>query len=284
LSTTLRRSCALAATVVIAIAVPAVAATPATAQAALGYVRLAHLSPDTPEVDVYLSSQSGAIDEQVFKGVGYGVLSDYQALPVGGYTVAMRQSGAPSSAPAVLTTQVSVTAGGAYTVAGVGRYADLGLRVLDDDLTLPAGNKSKVRIVQASVQAPVLGVALANGSSIADNVAFATTTNYQLVEPGTWRLVIRPASGGAVAEIDAKLGEGSVYSLLVLDAPSGGLEGRLTVDASRAGGIPAGGVETGAGGGRSPGTLGLLVIGVVVFITAAAVGFVARQRRHSRVL
>ena len=35
-------------------------ATPARAQAPVGYVRLAHLSPDTPDVDVYLSKQGDA--------------------------------------------------------------------------------------------------------------------------------------------------------------------------------------------------------------------------------
>ena len=35
--------------------------TPAAASAGVGYVRLAHLSPDTPSVDVYLNSVTGAI-------------------------------------------------------------------------------------------------------------------------------------------------------------------------------------------------------------------------------
>jgi hypothetical protein len=94
----------------------------------VGYVRLAHLSPDTPEVDVYLSSQSSGFKEQIFRGVGYGIMSKYLALPVGGYVVAMRPSGAAASTPPVLTTQVSVTSGGAFTVAGVGHYAELGSR------------------------------------------------------------------------------------------------------------------------------------------------------------
>src|SRR5262245_9253749 len=240
LKTTVRLAAALA----VAMTSALLCATPASAQTNVGYVRLAHLSPDTPDVDVYLSSQSGAIKEQVFKGVGYGVLSAYEALPVGGYTVAMRKSGAKKSEPAVLTTQVSVTADHAYTVAGVGRYADLGLRVLNDDLALPAKNRSKVRIVQGSVRAPVLSVAVDGGANIANNVEFATTTDYQIVEPGNWRLVISPASGAPPTDVAADLGEGSVYSLLVLDKGASGLEARLVTDATRRGGIPVGGVNT----------------------------------------
>ena len=81
--------------------------TPATAEDAVGYVRLAHLSPDTPKVDVYLSKVGdGSFTTQVFPHVGYGTMSKYLALPVGTYAVAMRTEGAPASSPPVLTTQV----------------------------------------------------------------------------------------------------------------------------------------------------------------------------------
>ena len=78
-----------------AVPVPANAATGADT---VGYVRLAHLSPDTPAVDVYLAAP-GAAKPQVFPGVGYGVVSDYLELAPGRYAVAMREAGAPASDP-----------------------------------------------------------------------------------------------------------------------------------------------------------------------------------------
>jgi hypothetical protein len=287
MSTAVRRAAAFAATVLATIAVP-VLATPGAATAApgpSGFVRLAHLSPDTPEVDVYLNSQSGAIPGQVFRGVGYGVMSAYLSLPVGGYTVAMRPSGAPASEPAVLTTQVSVVAGRAYTVAGVGRYADLGLRVLTDDISLPHENQAKVRIVQASVRAPVLDVSVMNGPSIAEHIGFATTTPYNLVQPGTWRLQVQTTSGGASTQLSVRLDEGSVYSLLILDAAGGGLEARLTTDASRRGGVPVGGVDTGAGGSRTS-SWRLIWAGALLLVAALTVGcgVVLYRRRTARIL
>ena len=65
----------------------------------VGYVRLAHLSPDTPKVDVWLTSFKGSSYSQVFRGVGYGVVSPYQRVAVGTYTVAMRPPGADESVP-----------------------------------------------------------------------------------------------------------------------------------------------------------------------------------------
>src|SRR3954463_210551 len=83
---------------------------PAPAQAADGdgYVRLAHLSPDTPAVDVYLKAPAGDAKPQVFPGVGYGVMSPYLRLPAGPYQVAMRPAGAAPSTKPVLTTEVNV--------------------------------------------------------------------------------------------------------------------------------------------------------------------------------
>jgi Domain of unknown function (DUF4397) len=256
-----------------------VGAAPAQA-ASVGYVRLAHLSPDTKPVDVYLSSLSAAVPEQVFPGVGYGVMSAYLTLPVGGYTIGMRWAGAPKTDPIILTTSVDVKAGKAYTVAGVGKFADIGLRVLSDDIALPTGNKSKVRIIQASVQMPVISVAVAGGPTIASNVAFATTTAYQLVSPGTWQLAIQPVGGGPHTDVAADLGSGNVYSLLVLDGANG-LKAELRTDASRRGGLPNGGINTGGGGTSGPGIWP--IVAILLTLTAVTVGaFVAMGRRRRR--
>ncbi|MFI7574152.1 DUF4397 domain-containing protein [Micromonospora sp. NPDC049497] len=254
-----------------------VAGAPAGAGAAtVGYVRLAHLSPDTPAVDVYLAAP-GRPDPQVFPAVGYGVVSTYLPLPVGRYAVAMRQAGAPADEPPVLTTEVAVTSGSAHTVAGVGRYADLGLRVLRDDLSTPAAGRARVRVVQASVRAPIVDVAAADGPRIAEGVRFATTSDYREVEAGRWRLRLG-GSGGPTTDTEVTLDGGAVYSLLVLDGKQGGLTTELRQDA--AGGaavVPAGGIDTGAGGTAGRSAYPLVVGGVAV--AALAAGLVLLRRR-----
>jgi hypothetical protein len=182
----------------------------------------------------------------------------------------------------VLTTQVGVENGGAYTVAGVGRFADLGLRVLKDDLKLPDAGKSKVRIIQASVKAPVLDVAGKNGNAIADGVAFATTTAYREVNPGKWAVQVVPTGGGKTSVLPCTLGAGSVYSLIVLDDKSGGLKPELHVDAERQGTVPLGGVATGDGGSQpgSPVPMALVFAGAAAVLTG---GLVVALRRRLRV-
>jgi hypothetical protein len=276
-----RRLAALAAAALAGLGPMIVDASPAVAAAGVGYVRLAHLSPDTPAVDVYLSSVSGAIPQQKFDAVGYGTVSQYLPLPPGTYAVAMRKKGDPSSAAPVLSTQATVEEGKAYTVAGTGKFADLGLRVIVDDLGLPAAGKAKVRVIQASVKQPVLDVSMASGTKIADGVQFATTTSYQTCEPGRWTVRLsQPGAAGAATTVTAPLKAGAVYSLIILDG-SGGLTAQLRTDAA-SNGIPAGGVDTGAGGtagehGMSP----LLPIGggaALVLLTAAGALLWRRSR------
>ena len=278
---TRRRRLGSAVAVLAALAAVALFASPAQAAAGDGYVRLAHLSPDTPAVDVYLKSQSNSVAPQTFRGVAYGAMSQYLRLPVGTYLVAMRKAGASASTKPVITTEVGVENGAAYTVAGVGRFADLGLRVLKDDLQLPDPGKSKVRIIQASVKAPVLNVAGKNGKIIADGVQFATTTAYREVNPGRWSVQVAPTGGGKVSVLPCTLGAGSVYSLVVLDDKNGGLKPELHVDAERQGTVPLGGVATGDGGSQPVSHLStaLLLAGLAAVLAAAFVVVVRRRLR-----
>jgi len=280
----IRRTVALPLAVLAALGVSFAAATPAAAEdAPVGYVRLAHLSPDTPKVDVYVSKLGdSSFKEQIFRHVGYGVMSNYLAVPVGTYGIAMRLEGQAPSVPPTLSTQATVEAGGAYTVAGVGKHAVIGLKVFVDDLTRPPADKSKVRVIQASVGAPILDVGLANGEPIATAVTFSSTTDYQVVEPGLWTLQLKPNGSSDVTTLSANLDGGSVYSLLVLDGPNG-LRLQLRADARGGETAPDGGVATGAGGTFSTvNPLAMVGVGLVVVMGLLAIALRMRRMASRR--
>jgi hypothetical protein len=239
-------------------AAPAAAAPAPAPAGGLGYVRLAHLAPDCTMVDVYISPQTGAAPSTVIPSVEYGRVSDYLTLPVGAYAVALRDAGAPASARPELATQLTVEAGRAYTVAALGKRADLGARVLGDDLTMPPAGKARVRIVQAAARTPVLNVLAGTGGSIADRVAYATSTDYRDVDQGQFTLRVQQWGGSRATTINVSLAGGSVYSLFVIDRDTG-LSADLRSDALRKGTVPAGGVETGAGGTRAAAPAGVAV-------------------------
>lgn len=246
---------------------PAVAATST-------WLRLAHLSPDTPEVDVYLAPYGRAEkSEPVLTHVGYGAMSPYLTMRTGYYTVSMRPAGAAPSTPAVITTDIRLNTAKAYTLAGTGLNKALSLRLFSDDLTPPAPNSARVRVIQAANTAPAINVTTASGASLASSTKFATTTGYAAVPAGQTSLSIEPVGGSAKASsVPVNLRGGTVLSVLVVNGANGGLTVRTVLDAEGMKQMPAGAVDTGAGGGRtfplSP--WGLVVAGVV------AVGMLVR--------
>jgi hypothetical protein len=251
-------------------------APPGAGAAENGLLRLAHLSPDTPAVDVYVDSVSDPGDGTALltvPGVGYGTISDYQDVPEGVYTVSMRQAGADPATPPVLSTTVQVGADSARTVAGVGRFADLGLAVIEDDLTRPPSGQARVRVVAAAATAPTLDAA-ASGTELATGLAFAEAGDHTTVPAGAGGL--RVTVGGGPTELPLDLAPGSVYSLFVLDRPEGGLTVRTVLDAAGAGVVPTGGVETGAGG-TAPAEPAPGVIGGAVGLTVLTGLLLARR-------
>ena len=257
------------------------AAPPAAGAAGTGLLRLAHLSPDTPAVDVYVDSVSDPGDGTALltvPGVGYGTISGYQDVPEGVYTVSMRQAGADPATPPVLSTTVQVGPDSARTVAGVGRFADLGLEVLEDDLALPPSGRARVRVVSAAANAPTLD-ASAGGTDLATGLAFAEAGDHASVPGDADRLQV--TVDGEQTELPLELDPGSVYSVFVLDRPEGGLTIRTVLDAAGSGVVPTGGVETGAGSTASaelePGVVG----GAVGLTVLTGLLLTRRSRRRA---
>src|SRR5450432_4612988 len=114
-STIIRRIVMLLAASALLLGIP-VAAYASSATTGTGWIRLAHLSPNTPAVDVYLYSFGNSNAKIVLKHVTYGTVSGYEAVPDGEYTVAMRGAGAKSTSKPVLSTTVDISAGKTYTV------------------------------------------------------------------------------------------------------------------------------------------------------------------------
>ena len=211
-----------------------------------GLLRLAHLSPDTPAVDVYVDSVSAPGVGITLPGVDYGTISDYQSLSAGTYAVSMRQAGAAADSPPVLSTTVQVQQDSARTVAGLGRFADLGLSVLDDDLGTPPTGQARVRLIAAAATVGSIAASV-GGTPVSEGLDFASASDYVDVPGGTTSLQVTPA-GGTPTDLPVDLAPGSVYSLLVLDGSDGGLTVTPALDASSPGVVPVGGVAAGAGG------------------------------------
>ena len=262
----------------------ATAASASTTSSSTGWVRLAHLSPNTPAVDVYLYSFGDPSAELVLHHVGYGVVSPYESLAAGQYTVAMRAAGAAATTKPVLSASLTVAPGGAYTVAGLGPESGLRLEVLQDRLSAPAG-QAEVRFIQASLQQHEVTVTW-DGKPTVSNLAFGSVSSYQAVSPATATLHVAGASESANSTIT--LTAGTVHTVVVLDGSKGLVLDNL-LDAAGSDAMPAGAAATGFGGSapKVPSPLPwMYLIGtgtLLAMVGGVGVRLVPRQRgRHAR--
>jgi hypothetical protein len=216
---------------------------PAASAASVGWIQLAHLSPNTPAVDVYLYSFGDPAAQIVLRHVSYGTVSPFERVAAGDYTVAMRAAGAPATSKPVLSTAVDIAAGDAYTVAGMGPASGLRLQIIPDQLSTPPG-KALLRVIQASMQQDEVTVT-AGDTPLATDLRFASVTSYTAVVPGTRTVTAAGISESATATVT--LAAGSVHTLVVLDG-----QGQLFIDdlleAAASQTAPIGSTQTGFGG------------------------------------
>jgi len=252
----------------------------AVAAHSYGWLRLAHLSPNTPAVDVYLYAFGNGHAMVVLKHVSYGTVSPYERVASGEYTVAMRTAGAPSASKPVLSTTVQVAPGHAYTVAGMGPLKGLRLQIMPDSLTAPPG-KALVRVIQASMQQQRITVR-AGAHLLASKLAFGTITHYLVVSPGTF--AVRGRGGTEHVGETVALTADSIHTIVVLDDP-GHLALTVLQDAAGSSRLPVHAPATGFGGTAprpGPSLLPWLVsaaAGLALILTGGA-----RLRRSRRAL
>jgi hypothetical protein len=254
------------------------AATTSAAATQDGWVRIAHLSPDAPAMDMYLYPFGNPRDLIVLRDVSYGDVSAYQTLSPGEYTVAMRGFGAPSSSKPALTTSFMVSSRTAYTVAALGPDPGLRVEVLRDQMTAPEG-KALVRVFQAALKQPQVTVSY-GPDVLARQLAFGAATSYIAVSPGDQ--MVRFAATGADATMPVKLAADTIHTIVVLD-DSSGLKIDALTDAVGSQIMPRGGANTGFGGTAphppaSP-LPWLLTIGFGAVLTGVGLTGLRRSRR-----
>ena len=173
-------------------------------------VRVAHLSPDAPNVDVYVDGDA------VLEDVPYRAVSDYLELTPETYGVMITAAGDPDTV--VFDDDVEV-GDGDYTIAALGELEEenqpFAPAVLEDDLSDP-GEDARIRLVHASPDAPAVDVTAGDGETVLfEDAAFGDAAAVE-VPSDMYTLEIRPATedndGDIVATFDVEPMAGTVYS------------------------------------------------------------------------
>jgi hypothetical protein len=250
----------------------------APASAPTGWVRLGHLSPKTPPVDIYLAP-FGQPEKVAFRKAAYGNVTPYSPLPQGAYTVSMRPADAPATSTPALSATVDIKEGVAYTalVFENGQNGTIKPTLLTDDLNAPTAGNGKVRVVEAATGKPPVEVTTVGGPSLATGLSYGDSSAYTTIPEGRWNLAIKDGTNTTPASADIR--SGSVNTVVVIDSPTG-LKLTTLKDStgSPAAAAPAGGIATG-GGGTAPGAPFGVLPALLVGALAGTVTTWAMRRR-----
>jgi hypothetical protein len=177
-------------------------------------VRVVHLSPDAPAIDVFAAPMGTQESAKVVSNLAFGQASEYVLINSGGWNFDVKAAGTDTTA--LMLDGMTVAEGRTSTVFAVGllngRPSLSGVPAVDARAT-----PSRLRVLHASPDAPAVDVYL-NGFRELRNVRYKQISNFLNVLPGEHRIQIVPA-GKTLAQgpivIDTKLNveKGKVYAV-----------------------------------------------------------------------
>lgn len=196
-------------------------------------VRVAHLSPDAPAVDVLVNGQ------RVITNLAFKQVTPYVSLPAARVRVQVVPAG--QDAPVVIDAELDLRDGAYYTVAATGFLASIRAQVYTDPLAglFPRAGYARVRVVHASPDAPAVDVVVKGGPVLFQNLPFPRAGQYLVVAAGTYDLEVRVAGTSTVALAlpGVRLESGKTYTVFAVgSARDGSLTVVPVVDAAALGG------------------------------------------------
>jgi hypothetical protein len=208
---------------------PVVAVDDRSPVADMAKIRLVHLSPDAPVVDLRLNNADGP---NVFSTVLFGDAVAYTEVAQGSYVFAVATKG--STDELVRFQAVTLEAGNVYTVTALGTLAEddypftarvfvdngngttsLDLVPFADDLV----GRADVRFIHTSYDAPAVDVT-ANSQKIFGNLAYGASSSYRDLSTGSTNFKVMPAGAMSpvVIDVDALLEKDISYTAFAADA------------------------------------------------------------------
>lgn len=190
-------------------------------------LRVAHLSPDAPAVDVWVNGV------RVLSRVSYKNVGAYLTVRGGVNQVWVMPAGQVT--PRLIDTRVTLEAGRSYTVAAVGLAKDVQARLFLDEIATPPEGSANVRLVHASPDAPPVDAVVPGEQPLLlrNNLKFGEATPYVAIPARSYQLEVRP-TGTATATLnlpDVRLEPGRVYSVFIVGSmAASSLEAVLVLD------------------------------------------------------
>ncbi|GAB4213201.1 MAG: hypothetical protein OHK0012_08880 [Synechococcales cyanobacterium] len=173
-------------------------------------VRLVHLAPDGPAVDLVIGGKPA------IRYVPFGMVSDYVSLPGGQYDVAVQSVSSwfnPRLDGMIASAAASLPEFRTMSILVVNESAKMGAVLLDDTVT-PLPDQALVRLVHGIPDAPPLQWS-ADQRPIFTDLAFGEVSTYLPMKPGYVSLSIEEGipTGRELGERELQLLPGKAYTI-----------------------------------------------------------------------
>lgn len=172
-------------------------------------IRVIHLSPDAPAVDVVVDGSVEVSD------LAFGEPSGYTGVEPGTRSIEVTPTG--DTATTVITTDLDVQENTSYTVFAIGELASIQAIVAEDNRS-PNSTAAKVRFVHASSDAPSVDIRqnAGDGEIVFTDAAFGEVTDYVELDEGAYSFVVTPTGTNTeVAVFDPiTVEDGGVYTVV----------------------------------------------------------------------
>jgi len=161
-------------------------------------VRFAHLSPDTPSVEIYVNGALAGIEALQFQDVTGWI----ELLP-GTYNVAVAPAGTSIDSAAIGPANFNLPPGAWITVAAIGSLADGTLRAAtyNESYGFIEGGEAQVTVFHGIEDAPAVDVILPDGTALVSGLTFGNGAVIT-VPAGTYDLAVVPAGTTSPVVID----------------------------------------------------------------------------------
>ena len=171
-------------------------------------IRVGHLSPNVPAVDVSLDDAGTSTSVLALSNVSFPADSGYTVVPAGSYDASVALASNPAT-PVLTLSGASLAANTSTSVLAIGLLGGTGTQALKlaafADDRVPVEGKAKVRVLHLAPDAPAVDVvALGSGGAIAatlvSNLSYSNATPADLqVAPGSYTLAVVPTGTTAPA-------------------------------------------------------------------------------------
>jgi len=164
----------------------------------VAHLRVAHLSPDTPAVEIYVNGDLSDI-----QALSFGQITGWIQLPAGTYQIAVAPAGTSIDDAAIGPAELTFNADTWTTIAATGSLeaGTLAPQIFTEDYSPLTEGNARVTIFHGIEDAPGVDILAGDGSVLVSNLEFNNAASLE-VPAGTYDLKVVPSGATEPVVID----------------------------------------------------------------------------------